>query len=208
MKEVKKEVNTKDLIVQCAFVLFLEKGYKEVTLNNIMEVTNLSKGAIYHHFSSKEAIYNETLQTFYFDLVNANNLDLTSDSFKENIESLYTFIATMFGCVEYVVEDKLPYAIRNFFSFQLESEHHELIRTGTELNIIEQENKIKYFVVKAMETGQISNQLNVEAVSLQILGMIEGVAIHHSTIKENVKEELLKKYKLAFDNYLEMICLS
>ena len=37
--------------------LFLEKGYEKTSLQDIIRETGLSKGAIYHHFSSKEAIF-------------------------------------------------------------------------------------------------------------------------------------------------------
>ncbi len=36
---------------------FLEKGYEKTSLQDIIRETGLSKGAIYHHFSSKEAIF-------------------------------------------------------------------------------------------------------------------------------------------------------
>lgn len=39
----KKEIMSKDNIVKTSFILFLKKGYKEVTIKNIMEATNLSK---------------------------------------------------------------------------------------------------------------------------------------------------------------------
>lgn len=206
--KIKKKLNTKDFIVQCAFVLFLEKGYKEVTLINIMELTNLSKGAIYHYFGSKEEIYNETLYVYYFNLLNAKGLDLTSDSFRENVKSLYSFIAVMFGKIEHLTQKKISYPIRNFYSYQLESEHNELLRSTAQKIILEHQKKIEHFVIHAIELGEISKTHNVEAVVLQIMGMVEGLAVHHSTIKENVKEELMKKYRLAFDNYLELICLN
>ncbi len=44
------------LILDTAGRLFLEKGYDSTSLQDIMNETGLSKGAIYHHFSSKEEI--------------------------------------------------------------------------------------------------------------------------------------------------------
>ena len=43
-------------ILDTASALFLQKGYDETTLQDIIDATKLSKGAIYHHFASKEAI--------------------------------------------------------------------------------------------------------------------------------------------------------
>lgn len=45
------------LILDVATHLFIEKGYDATSLQDIINETNLSKGAIYHHFSSKEEIF-------------------------------------------------------------------------------------------------------------------------------------------------------
>ncbi|TPF92731.1 TetR/AcrR family transcriptional regulator [Bifidobacterium sp. UTBIF-78] len=48
---------TERRILEAARDLFVEKGYEKTTIQNIVDrLGNLSKGAIYHHFASKEAI--------------------------------------------------------------------------------------------------------------------------------------------------------
>lgn len=48
---------TERLILQTALKLFLEKGYDNTSIQDIIDrLGGLSKGAIYHHFKSKEAI--------------------------------------------------------------------------------------------------------------------------------------------------------
>ena len=44
-------------ILDTAERLFIEKGYDAASLQDIIDATGLSKGAIYHHFSSKEDIF-------------------------------------------------------------------------------------------------------------------------------------------------------
>lgn len=48
---------TVKLILDAATRLFVEKGYDATSLQDIINETHLSKGAIYHHFSSKEEIF-------------------------------------------------------------------------------------------------------------------------------------------------------
>ena len=43
-------------ILDCAIGLFLEKGYEATTIAGILARTRLSKGAFYHHFTSKEEL--------------------------------------------------------------------------------------------------------------------------------------------------------
>lgn len=48
---------TERRILEAARDLFVEKGYEKTTVQNIVDrLGDLSKGAIYHHFKSKEAI--------------------------------------------------------------------------------------------------------------------------------------------------------
>ena len=44
-------------ILDTAERLFIEKGYDRASLQDIIRETGLSKGAIYHHFTSKEDIF-------------------------------------------------------------------------------------------------------------------------------------------------------
>ena len=57
MSRNKYPEETVKLILDTAAKLFAEKGYDETSLQDIIDRTNLSKGAIYHHFSSKEEIF-------------------------------------------------------------------------------------------------------------------------------------------------------
>lgn len=47
---------TVEKILDAAAQLFAQKGYQNTTLQDIIEQTKLSKGAVYHHFRSKEEI--------------------------------------------------------------------------------------------------------------------------------------------------------
>ena len=44
-------------ILDTAERLFVEKGYERASLQDILDETGLSKGAVYHHFASKEDIF-------------------------------------------------------------------------------------------------------------------------------------------------------
>ncbi|HDR4440082.1 TPA: TetR/AcrR family transcriptional regulator [Bacillus cereus] len=43
-------MNTKSLLINTATILFQQKGYKSVGLNEILKACNVTKGALYHHF--------------------------------------------------------------------------------------------------------------------------------------------------------------
>jgi len=49
-------------ILDAAARLFVAKSYADVTINQIAEETGLTKGAVYHHFPSKEDVYLAMMQ--------------------------------------------------------------------------------------------------------------------------------------------------
>ena len=47
---------TQRKILDVSFRLFTEKGYDHTTIQDIVDALGMSKGAVYHHFKSKEDI--------------------------------------------------------------------------------------------------------------------------------------------------------
>lgn len=60
-----KKCTTKEKIIQAAWELFLEKGYGQTTLHDIIRKAQSSRGAFYHHFRGKEDLL--FCLTYYFD---------------------------------------------------------------------------------------------------------------------------------------------
>lgn len=62
-------VSTRDRIVAASFELFLKHGFDGTGLSQILSETGLSKGAFYHHFPTKEALYREVIAKFFLEPV-------------------------------------------------------------------------------------------------------------------------------------------
>ncbi|CQA00077.1 Probable transcriptional regulator%2C TetR [Mycobacteroides abscessus] len=48
---------TRSAIVEAARMLFVERGFDDTSVDDIAEVAQVSKGAIYHHFKDKQEIF-------------------------------------------------------------------------------------------------------------------------------------------------------
>lgn len=48
---------TRDRILQAALQVFAEKGYHGAAVDDIVRASRTSKGAVYHHFPNKEALF-------------------------------------------------------------------------------------------------------------------------------------------------------
>lgn len=52
-------------ILDVSMRLFTEQGYEHTTIQDIVDALGMSKGAIYHHFKSKEDIYDHISDLYY-----------------------------------------------------------------------------------------------------------------------------------------------
>jgi AcrR family transcriptional regulator len=60
-RKKKEQARKKNIILRAARKLFFQKGFRAVTVDDIAHRAEISKGAIYLHFSSKEEIYTQLL---------------------------------------------------------------------------------------------------------------------------------------------------
>ncbi len=75
----KRELERMNFIAKSAAKLFNEKGYLETSMDDISNSAGLSKGGIYHYFSSKNEI-------LFF--ISANFMDLLLKGLEEELEDL------------------------------------------------------------------------------------------------------------------------
>lgn len=202
-----KELKSKKDIIEKSFALFLEKGYKNVTIINIMEATQLSKGAIYHHFKSKEEIYLATLDRYYFNLLQTETFNDSTGDFRKDIQFLSGFVANLFGSIESIGPGGMNFPIRNFFSYQLESEKNDEIRAKISESVVIYRQVVKNLVLAAKRRKELSEEVDAEILTIHIIGLLEGIAIHHSTEKKDVQNTLNEMYSKVLEPFLNQIII-
>lgn len=87
-------------ILDAAMDLFLEKGYDNTTIQDIVDALgNLSKGAIYHHFKSKEDIIEAVIPRLYESSDNEILEVIESDKYTglEKLKKIMTMSLTNSG---------------------------------------------------------------------------------------------------------------
>lgn len=206
---MEKSIKNKELILKKAFGLFLQKGYKSVSIKDIENATELSKGAIYHHFESKEKILFDALDKYYFNALFFDKSIFAGLTFRNQIEKLYWIGIDIYHKTEFIDEEnRITYPIKNVYNFQLECENYDHARDKFKEAANGYRQVVVELVTEALINQEIKKGLNPELISYHIIGILEGVAIHHSTIKNNVKEILAEKFKKIFESYLDLICIN
>lgn len=176
---------TKELICSEAYKLFAEKGFKEVTMKDICEKTGLSRGGLYRHYSSTEAIFSHII----------NSLMQTQENEVLNkIESLVPAKQILLELLNrYQIEmldssNCLTLAIYEFFS--------TLQRKGNESLLYEQyllsKKTLESLIAYGIKTKEF-NEVNAESIIDIIIFSYQGVRLYSNLmlISPQIPENIL-----------------
>lgn len=86
---------TRAKVIECALILFNEKGFESCTTHTIATAAGLSPGNLYYHFKNKEEIAEEVaieIGTGLRSLFSLTGLETNSLSFPEFLESFFDFL--------------------------------------------------------------------------------------------------------------------
>ncbi len=179
-----------------AFRLFLQKGFKEVTMNEILEQSGLSRGTFYYYFKSKEQVYAEVIDMFFVTIPTSPGKSIDDSSlysfyhdFLENASQTYARLGDL-------VKDAKVH-ILNFFTLSLDAMRHLPDYKAKTIYINNAVLKIWENVVKrARENGEIASPMSDEQIACFFKFTMEGMGI---------KSEL--EGKLSSENDRELIAL-
>lgn len=162
------ELETKERILQTAIKLFEKKGYHRVSVDEIIEVSGTSKGALYYNFKSKEEIL-FTIHDRYIQYALEKGYECYN-SWNTPIERLAAIIKDLLIGI-----DKFKASVTIFFQ-----EYRYL--TGQYFEIVK-ENRDKYgqlmlkIIEEGIESGEIRGELPSKILAMAIFGMVDWTYI-------------------------------
>jgi AcrR family transcriptional regulator len=171
---------TKEHILKTCFSLFLRKSFKEVTMNEIVTTTGLSKGAFYHYFKSKEQLFIEVVNTFYFD-------NMVIDYSKLNNDSLWKFYHDYVDLVkEYMVNFKtflnfndpkshINYLTMMFDALKLFPGFRDKVKEHHKHELDAWVSVVK----KSRKSGEFSSPMSDTQIARFFIYTNDGVSLHH-----------------------------
>ena len=114
---------TVEKILDVSYRLFTEKGYERTTIQDIVDALGMSKGAIYHHFKSKEDILDQ-ITTRYYDQMDWFS-HIRADESLTGLEKLQQILEAMLSDREKVALDHMA------MSMELDPRMLALVVTST-----------------------------------------------------------------------------
>ena len=181
-----KSAQKKKYILDTARKVFVEKGFKSVTMKDIVEACEISRGGLYLYFESTDQILMEVLQM---------EADETDDVFTEQIarEDTAADILTHF-LKEQKKEllqnkDNLTVAVYEYFFAHKPTDKNNMLRRQFDAGV-----KV---IEKLIETGIDSGEFyceNPKGAAANIMYVLEGLKINAQTFgitEKMVDEQLL-----------------
>lgn len=81
-------MSTYEQILEAAFKEFAELGYEKASLSLIANKVGISKPALYHHFTSKDALFETLYDEIILEIINGFHTDLESWTMETYVENL------------------------------------------------------------------------------------------------------------------------
>ena len=170
-KKEKGKESRRNTILKAARRLFLDRGFKAVTVDSIAAKSEVSKGSIYLCFDSKEEIYTQILIA---DNIALNERVRNFSSVEASASQLLQEFSRIY--VDYFLNDKELFRILMTFMMQTGQMHltdkqsNELIRSTNE-NI----KPISEIIQKGIDSGEFFPIKNIRQIQNAIWGMLNGV---------------------------------
>lgn len=170
-------MKTRDLIIEKAFIAFVDHGYNGVSLNRIIKTTGLTKGAFYHYFSSKDELIKEVMHTYFFSHIEKiiDYVGTEGQSFTERINVVFNNVMNIDIWLNSQPERKIERD--DFLKLLWDSmSHNEFMKA---MNDRYQQNIMKV-MSNVFELGKREGVVREEIDSKEIAGVI--VAVVRGTI--------------------------
>jgi TetR/AcrR family transcriptional regulator, transcriptional repressor for nem operon len=173
--------DSKEHIIEVSCKLFLQKSYKEVTMNELVKKSGLSKGAFYHYFKSKEDLFLAVLEFFFTTVHNFHFHEYSKDS-------LYEFYHDYSKNVEILTEKFVPMLKDNESDDEFTMNYFTLAFDALKLfpdfksKMIESQTIERRMWMDAIELaknrGEIKTDIPDEKLAKMFIYMGDGSAMH------------------------------
>lgn len=140
---------TLENIISVSAKLFSEKGYDKTSMQDIVDALGMSKGAIFHHFNSKEDIFNAVMQK------QSEYAEQVLNQWIDEMEGL-TAKEKLIGILDKYMSDEQMHSLDDVLSSQIQSPHFVMA------NMQDCVNKGAPFFAKIMREGKDDGSITTE----------------------------------------------
>ena len=169
-------MDTKEKILKTALKLFVEKGFAEVSISDLIQEVGIAKGGFYHHFKSKDQLINDIIEKVIFpyleDIIKC--IDECQGSTKEKLHNVFeknsqteTYLKTNFN-VDNISE-------RSIIILTIECiKRYETMAVYVIKFTDQLLGRIENIIEEGKGKGELLNTVDSKSISIYIVSLIEG----------------------------------
>lgn len=175
------------MVLKAATRLFAEAGFENTSVANICAGAGVSKGLVYHHFPSKEAILKEIFSETTDRMIEMGNI-ATSDSPQVQLTKLIEQV------LDQVQSDKSFFQLNLNIMFQPKTRQllSELIAIRSD-----------YILNSVLSIFDELTPAKSEVMSYMLIAELDGIALNYLSVFESYPIESLKAHMI--DKYQNMV---
>lgn len=198
-RRLKKKEKKRETILKAARKLFLEKGFRHVTVEDIARKAEMGKGSVYLYFTSKDEIYSQILlrdiEKFSQKVAGICASERAASELLKEFSHVY---------VDFFLRDKELFRI--LMTFMLQANHTEL-QESVHTHMIRTTNKamevIEEILRRGVESGEFVPHVQVRTVRYGVWGLLNGIiALFLFVVPEPRARELIK---VTIDSNLQFL---
>ena len=192
-------IDSKDKILDVALQLFIRSGYRGTSLNEIAEEAGLTKGGVYHYFSSKDDLYYQAVKRF-FDFNQPGWLEDTNVGIEELVWQGFQSIEDRKQWIKDLVGLDSNDAILHFYMFL-----YDATRRYPELQeYIDQHDNSKRDIlteafIEAQQEDKIRKDIDPEVIAFELDALLQQLE-YLSFVNPAILEDS-NMYQRLFNNY-------
>lgn len=178
MASGRKGEETRHRILESAVICFSESGYEKTGVAKICRVAGVSKGAFYHHFPTKQALFLELLN-HWLEGLDAQILIIREKA--SDVPSALTQIATMVRQVFEAGRGKLPM----FLAFLNQAAHDKAVWLATLSHYQHYQSVFAEIIKAGVDEGSIAD-IDPEIAAKTLVSLGVGLVLQGTLDTDNV----------------------
>ncbi len=185
---------TRERIIAAATQLFLRKGYFGTSIADLAAAVDVTKGALYHHFESKEAIFSAVVATIKKTWRNAVAREVIV--LRDPVERLERLLESH---ARFLEKNESFCLVLNGLMTEMEGINPKFI---TELRSAYKEMAgfIEQILVKGQNAGKIRRDIEPKPAALTIVGMLRGTGCSRP-----ISEKMKYDYAATMDVFKRIV---
>lgn len=157
-------------ILEAAFNCFIENGFHNTTMQDIYKATNLSPGAVYNYFRSKEDIVATAVE-----MSQQRNTAMITEAASKNQEEALINLGRLFLTLARQID--LTKAASVDLALYSEAHRNKRIREALYTGQETVKTKLIEFVKYNQQIGVINSKLNTLAITQVLISIFQGIEL-------------------------------